>query len=51
MRRILGFALFFVAVGIFFGIFITKRFWEIFFIVVLLIMGYNMFTSDTCKKK
>lgn len=51
MRRILGFAMFFIAVGIFIGIFITKRFWEIFTIIVLLILGYNLFTADSCKKK
>ena len=51
MRRIMGFAMFFVAVGIFLGIFITKRFWEICIIILLLIVGYNLFTADSCKKK
>ena len=51
MRRIIGFALFFTAVGIFVGIFITKRFWEVCTIITLLILGYNLFTADTCKKK
>lgn len=50
MLRILGFALFFVAIGIFIGIFITTRFWEIFIIILLLIVGYNLFTMDNCKK-
>lgn len=51
MSRILGFALFFVAIGIFIGIFITERFWEIFIIILLLVVGYNLFTADDCKKK
>ena len=50
MLRILGFALFFVAIGIFIGIFITTRFWEIFIIILLLIVGYNLFTMDNSKK-
>ncbi|MGN0375357.1 MAG: hypothetical protein ACI4EN_07645 [Butyrivibrio sp.] len=51
MRRIIGFAMFFIAVGIFVGIFITKRFWEVVIIIALLILGYNLFTADTCRKK
>ncbi len=51
MLRILGFAMFFVAIGIFIGIFITTRFWEIFIIILLLIVGYYLFTAENCKKK
>lgn len=51
MHRILGFAMFCVAIGIFIGIFITKRFWEIFIIILLLVIGYNLFMTDKCKKK
>lgn len=51
MKRVFGFALFCIAVGIIVSFFIPNRFWEIVVIIGLMVIGYNMFTSGCkCKK-
>ena len=51
MKRVTGFALFCVAIGIIVSFFIPNRFWEIVVIIGLMVIGYNMFTSGyKCRK-
>jgi len=43
MRRVIGFALFWVAVGMTLGLLIGSTFWAILIIIICLILGYNLF--------
>ncbi|MEE1314408.1 MAG: hypothetical protein UHS49_01395 [Faecalimonas sp.] len=43
MRRVIGFALFFVAVGMLLVMILPNLFVEILIIIVLLLLGYNFF--------
>lgn len=43
MRRLCGFGLFCVALGMIIGLCITKVFWCCVLVFVLLLIGYNMF--------
>lgn len=43
MRRMTGFILFWIAVGLFLSLFIEEIVWCITLIVLLLLIGYNMF--------
>ncbi len=45
MKRVLGFMLFFIAIGMIIMLFITNGFLAIFLIALFLILGYNLFTS------
>lgn len=45
MRRICGFILFWIAVGIAIGLYLGMGFWSIFFIFLCLIIGYNLFCN------
>ena len=50
MGRIVGFALFFIGIGIIFSVFLPNRFVEVLVVIGLLVLGYNLFTSP-CKRK
>lgn len=43
MRRLCGFALFWVAVGMLIGLLIVSIFWQSVIILGLLLLGYNLF--------
>lgn len=43
MRRMMGFILFWIAVGLFLSLFIEEIVWCITLIVLFLLIGYNMF--------
>ncbi len=43
MRRLCGFALFCVAVGMLIGLLIVSIFWQSVIILGLLLLGYNLF--------
>ena len=43
MRRLCGFALFCIALGMIIGLCIANIFWRSVIILVLLLIGYNMF--------
>lgn len=49
MKRVIGFALFFVGIGMIAGLFIESVFWSVCIIIGLLVIGYNLFVS--CPKK
>lgn len=49
MRRLIGYTLFWIAVGIAVGLFIESIFFSIVIILGLLLIGYNLFVCD-CKK-
>lgn len=50
MKRVIGFALFFVGIGMTAGLFIESVFWSVCIILALLIVGYNLFMSCPRKK-
>lgn len=53
MKRVIGFALFFIAIGMTIGLFIENVFWSVCIILGLLVLGYNLFMcggSHRCKK-
>lgn len=43
MKRVIGFAVFFVAVGMIIGMFMPNVFTEIMIILICLLLGYNLF--------
>ncbi|MCR5704763.1 MAG: hypothetical protein K6G85_09075 [Eubacterium sp.] len=43
MRKIIGFALFFIAVGMFFSLFMESTFFTICMIILCLVLGFNLF--------
>ncbi len=43
MRRVIGFALFFMAVGMVIMMLLPNLFVEILFVIVFLLLGYNFF--------
>ena len=43
MRRVLGFALFFIAIGMTIMMFISNVFWGVIGVIILLLLGYNFF--------
>ena len=43
MRRLCGFALFCIALGMLIGLFIASIFWKSVIILILLLLGYNLF--------
>lgn len=48
MKRIVGFAMFFMGIGMIIQMFVDKIFWGVCIVLILLISGYNLFMS--CKK-
>lgn len=50
MRRVIGFAMFCIALGIIISFFLKTRFVEVMVVIGLLIVGYNMFTMPYCRK-
>ena len=50
MRRVIGFAMFCMAIGIIISFFLKTRFVEVLVVIGLLIIGYNMFTMPCCRK-
>ncbi len=46
MKRVIGFALFFIAIGMTIGLFIKSVFWSVCIIIGLLVVGYNLFMCD-----
>ncbi len=50
MKRIIGFAVFFTGIGMIVKMFISNTFWSVCLIILLLVVGYNLFTSGGCKK-
>lgn len=51
MRQIIGFALFFIGVGMIVKLFINNVFISVCLILGLLVLGYNLFMSCNPKKK
>lgn len=51
MKQIIGFALFFIGVGMIVKMFIDNVFLSVCIILGLLVLGYNLFMSCNCKKK
>ncbi|MGL5258735.1 MAG: hypothetical protein ACRC7V_01370 [Lachnospiraceae bacterium] len=43
MRKMIGFILFWIAIGMLIMLFISNMFWGIVVIFVLLILGYNLY--------
>lgn len=43
MKRVAGYTLFWIAVGMLISLFISNTFWNILLIFVLLLVGYNLF--------
>ena len=43
MKRVMGFAVFFIAVGMIISIFLTNAFVEVLIILICLLLGYNLF--------
>lgn len=43
MRRVIGFALFFIAIGMVVSMLIPNKFAEILIIMICLLMGYHLF--------
>lgn len=43
MKRVAGYTLFWIAVGMLISLFISNTFWSILLIFVLLLVGYNLF--------
>lgn len=43
MKRVMGFAVFFVAVGMMISIFLPNTFVEVLIILICLLLGYNLF--------
>ena len=50
MRRVIGFAMFCMAIGIIISFFLKTRFVEVLVVIGLLMIGYNMFTMPCCRK-
>ncbi len=51
MKQIIGFALFFIGVGMIVKMFIDNVFLSVCIILGLLVLGYNLFMSCNSKKK
>lgn len=43
MKRVLGFALFFVALGMIIMMLLPNLFWGVIVVIILLLVGYNLF--------
>lgn len=43
MRKLCGFVLFWIAVGMFIGLYLSAGFWIIVLLIVLMLVGYNLF--------
>lgn len=43
MRRLCGFVLFWMGVGMFIGLYLEPGFWIIVLIIIMLVLGYNLF--------
>lgn len=43
MKRVCGFAIFFIALGIIIGIILPNTFIEVLIIMICLLLGYNLF--------
>lgn len=43
MRRVIGFAIFFIAVGMIVAMFLPSTFVEVLMILIFLLLGYNLF--------
>lgn len=43
MKRVAGYTLFWIAVGMLISLFIANTFWSILLIFMLLLIGYNLF--------
>lgn len=43
MKRVAGYTLFWIAVGMLISLFISNTFWSVLLIFFLLLMGYNLF--------
>ncbi|MDO5539082.1 MAG: hypothetical protein Q4F83_03270 [Eubacteriales bacterium] len=43
MKRIAGYTLFWIAVGMLISLFISNTFWSVLLIFILLLAGYNLF--------
>lgn len=43
MKRVIGYTLFWIAVGMLISFFICNTFWSVLLIFVLLLLGYNLF--------
>ena len=43
MKRVAGFAMFFIAVGMMLSIFLPSTFVEVLIILICLLLGYNLF--------
>ena len=46
MKRVMGFAVFFVAVGMMISIFLPNTFVEVLIILICLLLGYNLFCCE-----
>lgn len=46
MKRLIGFALFFIAIGIILGMIIKNVFIEVTIIILCLLMGYHLFCCE-----
>nr|WP_317379838.1 hypothetical protein [uncultured Faecalimonas sp.] len=44
MKRVMGFALFFVAIGMFVAMFLENTFWTVLLILVCILAGYLLFS-------
>ncbi|MGN0354040.1 MAG: hypothetical protein ACI4EI_03060 [Muricoprocola sp.] len=43
MKRVAGYTLFWIAVGMLISLLISNTFWKVFLIFFLLLLGYNLF--------
>jgi len=43
MKRVLGFAIFFIALGIIVGMMLKSTFVEVLIVMICLLLGYNLF--------
>lgn len=43
MKRVAGYTLFWIAVGMLISLFISNTFWSVLLIFLLLLLGYNLF--------
>ena len=43
MKRVAGYTLFWIAVGMLISLFISNTFWNVLLIFLLLLLGYNLF--------
>ena len=43
MKRVIGFGVFFIAVGMVFGMILPNTFAEVLIILICLLLGYNLF--------